>query len=84
MTEVTWTIKHIEDLTGNITVEFTDEVNVNRNMFKWNGDKNGLIEHINSIAYSFKEAWLPGPNLPSDTKAELLAMTGSSVNYIVP
>ena len=82
MTDVTWAIKHIEDLTGDITVEFTDEVNTTRTMFKWTGDKDGLIEHINQTAHSFKESWFPGPSLASNTKTELLATTGSSINYV--
>lgn len=84
MTDVTWAIKHIEDLTGNITVEFTDEVNLTRLVFKWDGDKDGLINNINANAHALKQSWVPGPSLASNTKTELLAMTGSSINYTAP
>ncbi len=84
MTDVTWAIKHIEDLTGNITVEFTDEVNLTRLVFKWDGDKPALIDNINANAHSLKQSWVPGPSIPSNTKTELLTTTGSSINYTAP
>ena len=80
MNEVTWKITDVDEVLGNITVNFTDGVRENSNVFNWSGDKDQLISMLNEVAITFKQSWAEIPPMLVVTKHELLQLTGSSAN----
>jgi hypothetical protein len=82
MSEVTWKITEVDETLGNITVNFTNGVRENSNIFKWTGNRDELVAMLNANAANFEEVWKQVPPMLLITKLELLQMTGSSANYV--
>jgi hypothetical protein len=80
MKEVTWTITKVDQQQGDIVVKFTDGVNIRKQVYKWNNDKNILIETINNSAISFARDWNRLNSILLSTKLQLLNSSGSSDN----
>jgi hypothetical protein len=80
MKEVTWTITKVDQQQGDIVVKFTDGVNICKQVYKWNNDKNILIETINNSAISFARDWNRFNSILLSTKLQLLNSSGSSHN----
>lgn len=80
MKEVTWTITKVDQQQGDIVVKFTDGVNIRKQVYKWNNDKNILIETINNTAISFARDWDRLNPILLSTKLQLLNSSGSSDN----
>jgi hypothetical protein len=80
MKEVTWTITKVDQQQGDIVVKFTDGVNIRKQVYKWNNDKDILIETINNSAISFARDWNRFNSILLSTKLQLLNSSGSSDN----
>lgn len=74
--EVTWEIVSIDDVTGDITVKFTNGTKQNLVNYKWEGDKQQLVERLNKDALSYTHMWMCSP-VPSGIKTELFQLTGT-------
>ena len=78
MKEVTWTITKVDQQQGDIVVKFTDGVNIRKQVYKWNNDKDIFIQTINNDAIHFAKEWNKVNSILLVTKLELLNSTGSS------
>ena len=72
MKEVTWTITKVDQQQGDIVVKFTDGVNIRKQVYKWNNDKDIFIQTINNDAIHFAKEWNKVNSILLVTKLELL------------
>jgi len=80
MREVTWKITEVDENTGYIRVHFVDGTHDHESLYKWDGNRDELVQRINFDASQLSISWKDSPVLII-TKLELLQMTGSSNDY---
>lgn len=74
---VTWQILDVNDITGDITVKFTNQNNrENTVTYPWSGDKDALVKRLNDDALNYTHIWMCSP-ISSGIKTELFNMTGT-------
>jgi len=78
MKEVTWTITKVDQQQGDIVIKFTDGVNIRKQVYKWNNDKDIFIQTINNDAIHFAKEWNKVNSILLSTKLQLLNSSGSS------
>lgn len=83
MKDVTWQITKINETQGEIFVKFTDDINVFKKVYKWNGDQDILIQNINNDAIIFAQNWNQTNPIVLSTKIELLNSSGSSNTALI-
>lgn len=98
MSHIAWNIIDVNELDGQIKVNFStqDETKNATLVFNWSGDKDQLIEHINSTALSYHEAWKNNPmsleiktdllnlsNFIDDAKAQIISESGGLSSTLV-
>lgn len=74
--EVTWEVVSTDDVTGDITVKFTNGTKQNLVNYKWEGDKDEFIKKMNREASVYAHIWMCSP-ISSGIKTELFNLSGS-------
>lgn len=79
MKEATWKIFLVNEQTGDIYVEFKCETNSTRKLYKWNNDKDSLLNNIKKDAINFAKNFLAAP-IDNITKEELINLNSTNSN----
>lgn len=79
MKTVNWKIFHIRENSGDIFVEFSWENKKMRKQYKWNNDKDLLLQYINQDAAALSEQWENDVPVSIVDNPEIPTLSGSSI-----
>lgn len=79
MKETTWKIVKINEDTGEVFVEFRCDNNFTKKLYKWNNNKELLLENIRNDAIAYSKNFLEFP-VENNVKEELSNLNSTNVN----
>lgn len=79
MKETTWKIIKINEDTGEVFVEFKCDNNSTKNLYKWNNNKELLLENIRNDAIAYSKNFLEFP-VENNVKEELINLNSTNAN----